>query len=62
MICVYIYTIIWCLEHLMRLLTWVKHGLNTGYTIVSSTATFKLSERLGRINSLFDSHEKEKTR
>ena len=40
---------------------WLEHGLNTGYTIVSSAATFKSSERLGRINSPFDSHEKEKT-
>lgn len=40
----------------------IKHGLNTGYTIVSSAATFKSSERLGRINSPFESHEKEKTR
>ena len=29
----------------MRLFMWVEHGLNTGYTIVSSAATFKSFHR-----------------
>ena len=52
----------------MRLLMWVEHGLNTGYTIVSSARLSSLFHRrdcqlpVGRINSPLDSREKRKNK